>query len=90
MTAIFLLVGLVGGGAISYLIAKHHYDREVKSLMNEVVKLRELNIRMLWRMEEAGLIKLTRDNEGNIVGLDVNSQSEPTIIQSVAQDETLH
>ena len=90
MTAIFLLIGLIGGGAISYLIAKYYYDREVKSLLNEVVKLRELNIRMLWRMEEAGLIKLTRDNEGNIVGLDINSQSEPTIIQSIAQDKTLH
>ena len=90
MITISLLVGLVGGGAISYLIAKHYYDREVKALMNEVVKLRELNIRMLWRMEEAGLIKLTRDNEGNIVGLDISSQSDPTIIQSVAEDKTLH
>ena len=54
MGAIFFITGLIIGGFITFVVVKYHYGRAGKDLKDEIAKLRELNIRILWTMEEAG------------------------------------
>ena len=90
MEIIFFIIGLIIGGMITFFIANYYYGRARKGLKNEVTKLRELNIRILWKMEQEGLIEWSRDSQGNIVGLDIKSKSKSIVDQKTVENRTLH
>ena len=90
MEFIFFIMGLVAGGVISYFVVGLYYERTGRNLKDRVVKLQELNIRMLSKMEEAGLIKWNRDIRGHIVGMDIRSESEAKTTEEAVEDRTLH
>jgi uncharacterized protein YuzE len=54
------------------------------------MKLRELNVRILWKMEEAGLIQWKRDSQGNIIGIEIKPKSESIITEREIEDRVLH
>ncbi len=85
-----MTMSLIVGGMIIFLITKYYYEHADRGLKDEVVRLRQLNIRLLWSMEEAGLIKWNRDSQGNIVGLDIRSKSAPTVTERTVENKTLH
>jgi len=90
MEIIFFTIGLIIGSIITLFIANSYYGRVRKGLKNEVAKLRELSIRILWRMEEEGLIEWNRDSKGNIIGLDIKSKSRSMIDKKTVENRTLH
>jgi len=90
MEVIFLIIGLITGGITTFFITKHHNESSKKDLKNEVAKLRELTIRILWSMEEAGLIQWNRDSKGNIIGLDIRWKSESMAAKRKTENRTLH
>jgi hypothetical protein len=68
------MIGLVGvfiGGIITWLVTNYYYIRAAQDLKSEASELKRLNILMLRGMENAGLVKLNRDKEGNIVGFTI-------------------
>ena len=90
MVVIFLFMGLITGGIISFLITKYYYERAGKDLKKEVGKLRQLNIHVLRSMEEAGLIKWNRDSQGKIIGLDIKFTSASMAVEETSEGKTLH
>lgn len=90
MEVIFLTMGLIVSGLLIFFVTKRYYEHADRELKNEVIRLRQLNIRLLWSMEEAGLIKWNRDSRGNIVGLDIRSKSAPTVTERTVENKTLH
>ena len=90
MEIIFLTMGLIVGGLIIFFVTHHHYEHVHREIKDEVFRLRQLNIRLLWSMEEAGLIKWNRDSQGNIVGLDIRSRSALKITERTYENKTIH
>jgi len=90
MEVIFLTLGLIIGGLIIFFISNLHYEHAHRDLKDEVIRLRQLNIRLLWSMEEAGLIKWNRDSQGNIIGLDIRSNSALTAVERTVENKTIH
>ena len=90
MEIIFLTMGLIVGGLIIFFVTNRHYEHAHRELKDEVFRLRQLNIRLLWSMEEAGLIKWNRDSQGNIIGLDIKSKSASTVTERAAENKTIH
>ena len=90
MEIIFLSMGLIVGGLIIFFVAHRHYEHTHRDLKDEVYRLRQLNIRLLWSMEEAGLIKWNRDSHGNIIGLDIRSRSTFAVTERTVENKTIH
>ena len=90
MEIIFLTIGLIVGSLIIFFVTNRHYERAHKDLKDEVIRLRQLNVRLLWSMEEAGLIKWNRDSRGNIIGLDIRSKSALTVTERTVENKTIH
>ena len=90
MEIIFFMIGLLIGGITISFGTKHYFDRTCKDLTDKVAQLRELNIRILWSMEEAGLIEWNRDGQGKINGLDIKLKSASTTANRAVGDKTLH
>lgn len=90
MEVIFLTMGLIVGGLIIFFVINRHYEHAHRELKDEVIRLRQLNIRLLWSMEEAGLIKWNRDSQGNIIGLDIRSKSALTVTERTVENKTIH
>jgi hypothetical protein len=90
MEIVFLIIGLIIGFIVMFLVTNLYYERVKKDLRNEVMKLRELNVRILWKMEEAGLIQWKRDSQGNIIGIEIKPKSESIITEREIEDRVLH
>jgi hypothetical protein len=90
MGIIFLIMGLIVGGLMIFFVTNRHYERAHRQLKDEVIRLRQLNVRLLWNMEQAGLIKWTRDSQGNIIGLDIRSKSALTVTERTVENKTIH
>ena len=90
MEVIFLTMGLIVGGLIIFFVTNRHYEHAHRELKDEVIRLRQLNVRLLWNMEEAGLIKWNRDSQGNIIGLDIRSKSALTVTERTVENKTIH
>jgi len=90
MEVIFLTIGLIVGGLMIFLFTNRHYEHAHRELKDEVIRLRQLNVRLLWNMEEAGLIKWNRDSQGNIIGLDIRSKSALTVTERTVENKTIH
>ena len=57
------------GGILSFLATWLFYRRSSKELSKEASKLGNLTVLILDSLEESELVRLTRDEEGNPVGL---------------------
>ncbi len=64
-----VIIGVIIGGIITGLVSKYYYNRASKDLNKEASKLIKLDSLLLRSLEEGGLVKYTRDDEGNIKGL---------------------
>jgi uncharacterized protein YuzE len=90
MEIIFLIMGLIIGLIVTFFITNLYYERVKKDLKNEVTRLRELNVRILSKMEEEGLIEWKRDSQGNIIGIEIKPRSESIITEREIEDRILH
>ena len=90
MEITFLIVGLMIGLIVTFLVTNLYYERVKKDLKKEVIKLRELNVRILSKMEEEGLIEWKRDSQGNIIGIEIKQKSEPLLNEREVEDRVLH
>lgn len=71
---VLLTLGSVAVGAlVTWLFAKHYYERASAQLSEEAVRLRRLNEIMLRGMEENGWIQLNRNEQGEIAGLIISA-----------------
>ncbi len=76
MTIFILLVGILLGGLITFLTAKHYYleaskefKNEVEKILDETEKIKKFNNYTLRGLESTLDIGFSRDNEGNPTGL---------------------
>ena len=90
MEITFLIVGLMIGLIVTFLVTNLYYERVKKDLKKEVIKLRELNVRILSKMEEEGLIEWKRDSQGNIIGIEIQPKSEQILTERKIEDRVLH
>jgi len=70
------LIGIAIGAFITWLVAKYYYERASRDLASEAKELKKLNILMLRGLEASGLVKFSRDDEGNIKGTVINGNME--------------
>jgi hypothetical protein len=63
-------IGVFVGAVITWLAAWWYYRKASEDLLKESIELRRLNKLMLLGMEHAGWVKLTKDNDGNILGFE--------------------
>ena len=68
-SAIKELLGVLLGIAAGWGISAYYYDKSGKDLAREAAELRKLNTIMLNGMEQNGWVKLNRDQNGNITGM---------------------
>jgi uncharacterized protein YuzE len=90
MEIIFLIIGLIIGLIVTFFVTNLYYERVKKDLKDEVTRLRELNVRILSKMEEEGLIEWKRDSKGNIIGIEIKPKSESIITEREIEDRILH
>jgi len=90
METMSLILGFILGGAVGLLVSNLRYARARSKLQTEVTKLRDLNIKILRHMEDAGLIIWNRDSQGRITGLNIRSKSEARIDEETFARRTLH
>ena len=67
---VFTLVGVLFGVLVSWIF----YRKSGKELTAESARLRRLSEIMLYAMEDAGLVKLNRNQAGEIVGRTIEAQ----------------
>lgn len=90
MEIIFLIIGFAAGCIGTYSVMGLSYKKARKRLFKKVAELQDLNYRMLWKMEEAGLIKWNRNGKGHIIGLEVDSKPEAEGTEREGKDRILH
>lgn len=56
------------GALVTWYFSRRYYTRASADLVSEASRLRHLNTIMLNAMEDAGLVKLNRNEKGEIVG----------------------
>ena len=90
MEKILFIAGIFAGSIITSLVMSIHYDRQRKRLSKNVTELQNLNVLVLWKMEEAGLIKWNLDSGGRIIGLNIKSKPGPEVTKAKLDGRTLH
>ena len=63
------LVGIASGALITWWVARSHYQRSTKELNARASELVKLNTIALRALEDAGIVKLNRDGNNNIIGI---------------------
>jgi hypothetical protein len=63
------LISIVIGAVITWFFSWLYYAKSGKQLVQEAAKLRQLNELLLRGMENAGLMKIARDESGQPTGL---------------------
>lgn len=71
LTLLIGLLGIAAGALITWKVAKHYYERAGQDLKEEAAELRRLSVLVLRGLENARILKLNRDEKGNIKGLSV-------------------
>jgi peptidoglycan biosynthesis protein MviN/MurJ (putative lipid II flippase) len=61
-------IGVVIGAVVAWVVTYVYYRRAGDALRDESEKLRKLTMKVLRGLEEAGLIRLARDPDGNLTG----------------------
>lgn len=90
MEVLFFIIGFAGGCIVTYFITWISFKKARERLSKKVTQLQDLNYRMLWKMEEAGLIKWNRNGKGYIIGLELNSKPETESTEREGKDRILH
>lgn len=90
MDIISFVLGLILGGATAFAVSYLLYERARSKLKVEVSKLRDLNVKILRHMEDAGLIIWNRDSRGRIIGLNIRSKSDAGTDEETFDRKTLH
>lgn len=85
-----MVIGFAGGCIITYSITGLSYKKTRKRLFKKVTELQDLNYRMLWKMEEAGLIRWNRNGKGHVIGLEIESKPETDSTEKEGKDRILH
>jgi hypothetical protein len=57
------------GALVTWFVARIYYKRASEELTKEASDLRKLNVLILRALENAGLVELNRDENGNPTGL---------------------
>jgi hypothetical protein len=70
-TVISTVAGCAVGGIITWIVAYKYYKKASRELLNEAAQLRSLNILMIRAMENAGLARFNRDEQGKPIGLQI-------------------
>jgi DNA-binding MarR family transcriptional regulator len=63
------ILGAFVGGMVTWWAASHFYRLAARDLANEAAALRRHTTLILRSLEQAGYVDLTRDQDGQIVGL---------------------
>ena len=90
MEILFVVVALITGGAIAFVFTWYYHMRASRRLRIEVDKLTNLNFLILQRLEDAGLLKWSHDNKGNVTGLDLELDDEVITDEQEIGDKTIH
>ncbi|MCG8085511.1 MAG: hypothetical protein JAZ13_07315 [Candidatus Thiodiazotropha taylori] len=69
MTFVSTVLALIIGGVITWITAKHYYEKASKELSNEAMDLKKNSILLLRGYESLGLVRFSRDEEGRYKGL---------------------
>ena len=67
--AIWNISSIAIGALITWLVARRYYVRAALDLESETKKIRNLLRIALQALEDAGMLKLNRDESGQIVGM---------------------
>ena len=62
------LIGIAVGGTITWLVSRAYYNRATKDLSEATERLSKRIFKVLRGLEEAGIVELARDPEGNYTG----------------------
>jgi len=73
------VLGVVIGGAITWLVSWLYYRRAGLELRQEAAELRCLTTIILDALESAGIAELSRDPVGRIVGISIRGRGAITI-----------
>jgi len=83
------LIGVLVGGVITWLLAWYYYRRASEELKEESAELRRLNNLMLRGMENAGWVKLNKDESGNVAGFIIEGQLIFSESDTMSADSTV-
>ena len=81
-----VILGAILGGSITGFLSKYYYEKAGKELNKEASELRRLTNLILLGLESAGLMTLTRDEQGYICGfgLKIHTQEAVSVITSTS------
>ena len=80
MTEIIMsLIGVSVGALVTWIVAHRYYERASRDLRIEADALKKMTKLMLRGMEEAGLVKFTKDEDGNPKGLYIALEASDVI-----------
>ena len=69
MESLTTILATMIGAAISAYLANHYYKKATKDLLIQVGLLKDQNNIMLRSMENAGMVTLNYDDNGNVIGI---------------------
>ncbi|WP_144063039.1 hypothetical protein [Litchfieldella anticariensis] len=73
MEMLLAIIGLIVGSLVTWCAAKHYYEKASNDLAKEANELKHLNTLMLRGLEESGMAEFSRDDEGNVKGMIIQS-----------------
>ena len=85
-----MVFALMTGGAVTFVFTWYYHRRASRRLRIEVEKLTNLNFLILHRLEDAGLLKWSHDDKGDVVGLDFDLDDELVADEQEVEDKTIH
>jgi len=90
MEIVFVIVALLTGGGVAFIFMWYYHRQTNRRLRIEVDKLTDINFLILQRLEDAGLLKWSHDNQGNVIGLDLDFEEDPIPEEQEVKDKTIH
>ena len=91
ITIVTTLVAILVGAIITWCVGRHYYQQAGKELSEEAAELRRLTTLVLRSMENAGLVELSRDTSGKIVGIVIRAELKINVTTNAsAKGEVFH
>lgn len=87
---IYAVAGLLLGSLVTLLVADVYYRRAGAELRDESARLRKLITLVLRALEEAGLVRLARNANGDITGLNFVVSVDERVSASDSTEATVH
>jgi hypothetical protein len=96
-TFLSTLVALVAGGVITFLVARHYYEKASSDLKDEAAALRKETARLkrhttliLRGLEDAGLVEYTQDEQtGEIIAIKIKASASANTGSSASATPTV-